>query len=355
LRTRSERSEYLLAGHRPGAHGVTVDFGVHARGKRATVLRSCPNDANQECPMRIMSLGYLHVESPEAKEWASFGPDVLGLAVSELAVSETGPDGSPDTVSLTNDDRPGRLLISAGDRNRVRRVGWEVPNSGELEVAAAELAAAGVTTLRGSPEQCRAAGVRELISFTDPAGFTHELFWGQLVVPNSFRPGRAMSGFVTDGQGLGHVVLIVPELVESLEFYQRVLGFRVSDEIDMFGGRVVFFHVNPRHHSLAIIGMPGVRGLHHLMLQVGSLDDVGVAHDLCAERGIPLAMTLGWHTNDRMFSFYLRSPSGFEIEYGWGADVVDDEENWVVTHMQSPSIWGHRPGDAPGPGCVEPV
>jgi extradiol dioxygenase len=291
--------------------------------------------------MKIMSLGYLHVESPEAKEWATFGPEVLGLAVSEPL-----PEELPNTVSLTNDDRPGRLVITAGERNQVRRVGWELPNADELDVAIAELATAGVPVHRATPQQCQSVGVRDLISFSDPAGFTHELFWGQLVVPNSFRPGRAMSGFVTAGQGLGHVVLIVPDLTESLEFYRRVLGFRVSDEIDMHGNRLVFFHVNPRHHSLAIMGIPGMRGLHHLMLQANSLDDVGVAHDLCADRGIPLAMTLGRHTNDRMFSFYLRSPSGF--------DIVDDE-NWAVTHMRSPSIWGHRPGDAPVPGCMEPV
>ena len=91
------------------------------------------------------------------------------------------------------------------------------------------------------------------------------------------------------------------------------------------------------------------------MLQVVSLDDVGIAHDMRADRGIPLSMTLGRHTNDRMFSFYVRTPSGFEVEYGWGADTVDNEDEWVVTHMRSPSIWGHRPGDAPPPGCLEPV
>jgi extradiol dioxygenase len=299
--------------------------------------------------MKIMSLGYLRVESPEAKEWASFGPEVLGLALSDDTLDR------PDTVSLTNDDRPGRLTVSAGERNRLACIGWEVPNEEDLAEAVAQLEREGVAVRRGSAQECRAARVRELVGFTDPAGFQHELFYGQLVVPGSFRPGRAMSGFVTGGQGLGHVVLVVPDLAESLEFYRRVLGLRVSDEIDMHGNRVVFFHVNARHHSLAIMGIPGMRGLHHLMLQVDSVDDVGMAHDMCADRGIPLAMTLGRHTNDRMFSFYLRSPSGFEIEYGWGAETVDDEEQWVVTHMQSTSIWGHRPGDAPPPGCLEPV
>ena len=299
--------------------------------------------------MKIMSLGYLHLESPDAKQWESFGPDVLGLALSN------DPLDRPDTVLLTNDDRPGRLVISVGQQNRLRCVGWELASEDDLAEAAEQLDDAGVIVHQGTAQQCRAAQVRALVSFTDPAGFAHELFYSQLVVPGSFRPGRAMSGFVTAGQGLGHVVLIVPDLPASLDFYRRALGMRVSDEIDSHAGRLVFFHVNPRHHSLAIMGMPGMRGLHHLMLQVSSVDDVGMAHDRCADQGIPLAMTLGRHTNDRMFSFYLRSPSGFEIEYGWGADNVPDEAHWVVTHMQSTSIWGHRRGDAPPPSCLERV
>ncbi|HTK67501.1 MAG TPA: VOC family protein [Pseudonocardia sp.] len=298
--------------------------------------------------MKITSLGYLRVESPDAKEWATFGPEVLGMAVSH------DPLGRPDAVALTNDDRPGRLLVSEGERNRLLCIGWEVANAEQLEHATSQLHDAGVEVRRATDEERRGSQVRDLVSFIDPAGFTHEIFWGQLVHPGSFRPGRAMSGFLTHGQGLGHIVLVVPDLAESLEFFRRVLGFKVSDEIDMWGQRVVFFHVNPRHHTLALIGIPGMRGLHHLMLQVGELDDVGIAHDMCLDRGIPLAMTLGRHTNDRMFSFYVRSPSGFEIEYGWGADTVDEDE-WVVTHMTSPSIWGHKPGGAPAPGCIEPV
>ncbi|MER5430111.1 VOC family protein [Streptomyces sp. NPDC002588] len=299
--------------------------------------------------MKITSLGYLRVESPDAKEWATFGPEVLGLAVSEDLA------GRPDTVTLTNDDRPGRLQVIEGPRNRVQCVGWELPTAGDLEDAVASLERAGVAVERGTEEECRAARVRRLVRFTDPAGFTHELFYGQLVVPGSFRPGRGTTGFVTRGQGLGHIVLVVPDLAESLDFFCTVLGFRVSDEIDFAGNTLVFLHVNPRHHSLAIMGVPGMRGMHHLMLQVDDVDDVGMAHDLCLDRDIPLAMTLGRHTNDRMLSFYVRTPSGFEIEYGWGAETVDDSDEWVVTHMQSTSIWGHRPGNAPAPACMEPV
>src|SRR3954470_8095767 len=127
--------------------------------------------------LKIMSLGYLRVESPEAKEWSTFGPDVLGLATSE------DPLGRPNVVSLSNDDRPGRLTITEGPANRMTGVGWELPNAEELALAADELALAGVEVRRATDEERAAARVRDLISFTDAAGFSHELFHGQLAMP----------------------------------------------------------------------------------------------------------------------------------------------------------------------------
>jgi extradiol dioxygenase len=299
--------------------------------------------------MKINSLGYVRVESPNAKEWAHFGPEVLGL------MSSDAPHGHPDTVSLTPDDRPGRIQVTPGERNRLECVGWEVQNETAFSEAVDQLERAGVELSRATDEDRARAGVRDLVRFTDPAGLTHEVFWGQLVMPLSFRPGRAMKGFVTGEQGLGHIVLVVPDLTESLDFFCSVLGFTVSDEIDLHGNRAVFLHVNPRHHTLALLSIPGHHGIHHLMLQTKDLDDVGTAYDRCLEDKIPLAMTFGRHTNDRMVSFYVRSPSGFEIEYGWGAETIDDESAWAVTHMSSASMWGHHPGDAPEPGCIEPI
>jgi extradiol dioxygenase len=299
--------------------------------------------------MRINSLGYLRVESPDAKEWNYFGPEVLGLMCSPA------PAGHADTVALTPDDRPGRIQISPGERNRLECVGWEMPNATAFDEAVLELERAGVKISFGTGEERARANVRDLARFMDPAGLTHEIFWGQLVVPLSFRAGRAMKGFVTGSQGLGHIVLIVPDLIESLEFFRSVLGFTVSDEIDLDGNRVVFFHVNSRHHTVALLSIPGHRGLHHLMLQAKELDDVGTAYDRCLAEKIPLAMTLGRHTNDRMVSFYVRSPSGFEVEYGWGAETIDDEDSWAVTHMVSARMWGHHPGSAGAPGCIEPI
>jgi len=53
-----------------------------------------------------------------------------------------------------------------------------------------------------------------------------------------------------------------------------------------------------------------------------------------------------------MVSFYMQSPSGFEVEYGWGARVVDDS-TWQVQQHARGSIWGHRPQAPPNARPVE--
>jgi 2,3-dihydroxybiphenyl 1,2-dioxygenase len=128
---------------------------------------------------------------------------------------------------------------------------------------------------------------------------------------------------------------------------------RISDFIDLSMSRrqalpltMTFMHCNPRHHSLAFAEFPMKKRLLHFMLQLKSVDDVGSTYYMVQDKGIPIAGTLGRHTNDHMVSFYMRSPSGFEIEYGWGARTVDDA-TWKVQKHESGSMWGHRGMGAP--------
>ena len=161
----------------------------------------------------------------------------------------------------------------------------------------------------------------ELITFNDPNGIATEIFYGPLV-NFDFASPRAIAGFETGTQGLGHIVLGVDDLDDSLHFYRDVLGMRISDFIQLSGvaggRRMAFFHCNPRHHSLAFMAMPKTaKRLRHFMLQVKALDDVGMTYFLCQDQGVPVARGMGRHTNDHMVSFYMQSPSGFEVEYGW--------------------------------------
>ena len=281
----------------------------------------------------IQSLSYIGFQSPDAEAWLEFGPEILGA---ELA--ERGADGA---VRLRVDDAAARISVHPGERNDLAYLGWEVGGPEALDAAVESLEKQGLLVRRGDAALAAQRAVSELACFSDPFGFRHELSYGLLTRPGTFRPGRAMSGFVTGSAGLGHVVLIVPDLAAAERFFCGVLGFRLSDRIDR-GLSIRFLHCNPRHHTLAFAAIPGMVGMHHLMLEVASLDDVGTALDRCNARKLPLAMGLGRHTNDWMTSFYVRSPSGFEIEYGWGGRSVDDS-TWEVRSYDAQSIWGHHP------------
>jgi len=86
--------------------------------------------------------------------------------------------------------------------------------------------------------------------------------------------------------------------------------------------------------------MPAEAGIVHLMIEVAALDDVGRALDRCARRGAPVSASLGRHANDLMVSFYVRTPGGFDIEYGTDGRLVDDA-TWVSRETTAVSLWGH--------------
>lgn len=296
----------------------------------------------------LTSLAYLGFRSPNFEQWRSFGPDILGLMRTE--------DGDDGAVRLRVDDAAWRIQIHPGEEDEVAYLGWAVESERDLEVYASRLADAGIEALRGSEELAAARAVDQLLWFDDPWGFRHELVWGQVVHPGSFQPGRPLTGFVTGENGLGHAVLLLPDVQAGHEFFSGVLGFELSDKIARTGGGYSrFYHCNGRHHSLALAEVAGSVGLNHIMLQVRDIDDVGTTYDTCRALGVPLRKSLGRHTNDQMISFYLTTPSSFHIEYGFGAVEVD--ETWVPATYRYPSIWGHQHTDEPSaksPGIVGP-
>jgi len=278
----------------------------------------------------IKSLAYVGFNSPAADEWRTFGTEVLGAQL---------VDGTDNTVAFRVDEHAPRLMIHAGVQNDLAYIGWDCGDAAGIAEVVDKLQAAGIAT---EPDQGKAEArhVEDLVAFTDPFGMPHELTYG-LATAGAFLPGREIAGFNTGEQGLGHLVCMFPNLDEAMDFFTGTLGFLVSDHIEA-GLSLRFLHCNSRHHTLALSEVPGHVGVHHLMLELNDPDDVGRALDIVNEREIPLAMTLGRHTNDLMTSFYVRTPSGFEIEYGSGGIAIDDSTWEVVTH-HAMSLWGHKP------------
>ena len=278
--------------------------------------------------MDIRGLGYIGITAEDVDDWRTYG-ELLGAMVSE--------DG--DGLRMRFDDRPYRVLVGTGPGG-LAFAGWELPDSEALEAAVTELIAAGLTIDHGSVEDCDHRHVRGLVRVTDPGGFTLELFHGPILDHRRFVSPTGVSGFTTGAHGMGHIVLGTPALEESVDFYTDVLGFRVSDYWKPGDADVVFLRCNRRHHSLALVPA-SEPALYHFMVEARTLDDVGHTLDRHIDSGTPISTTLGKHTNDHMVSFYSRSPSGFDVEFGCGGLLVD-EATWTVTQITKPSFWGHR-------------
>jgi 3,4-dihydroxy-9,10-secoandrosta-1,3,5(10)-triene-9,17-dione 4,5-dioxygenase len=295
----------------------------------------------------IRSLGYLRISSADPGAWREFGTRVLGMAEGR------GPD--PAAVYLRMDDFPARLIVVPGDRERLLATGWEVASERALDEIAHGLDAAGVMVTSGDASELADRRVGGLLRADDPSGNSLEIFCGAAL---DSRPAISPYGtsFVTGGQGLGHVVLPATDDEETLAFYTALLGFRLRDSMRLpgeFFGRPAgsgpvwmrFLGCCPRHHSLALAPMNPAAGIVHLMIEVSTLDDVGLALDRCRRRNATVSSTLGRHANDLMVSFYVQTPGGFDIEYGTGGLTVDDG-TWVTRETTTVSLWGHVFGAA---------
>ena len=177
-------------------------------------------------------------------------------------------------------------------------------------------------------------------SSNDPAGNRLELFHGAEIATEPFKPGRNISGFRTGPLGMGHVVMHFERIAEVMKFYQEVLEFKVSDYwLRPFPA--YFFHVNPRHHSIAFVES-GINMVHHMMVELYSFDDVGQGYDLALGDPEHIGVTLGRHSGDFVTSFYTWNPSGFLVEYGWGGQLIDDSTWKPFERKFGPSLWGHE-------------
>jgi len=279
----------------------------------------------------LQGLGYAGFGSDKLDDWRQFGTSLVGLQAVERGNS---------LLAFRMDDRKQRIVIDRAMPDGSRFFGWEVADRAALDALAAKLEAAHIEVKNEPQALADARRVRTLISFHDPAGNRLEAFYGAEIDETPFSPGRSISGFRTGPLGLGHAVLTVDNIDPMMAFYVDVLGFGLSDYMrEPF--RAYFFHVNARHHSLALIET-GRNGMHHLMVELFSLDDVGQSYDIALSRDDCVSVTLGRHTNDFMTSFYCKTPSSFMVECGWGGREIDPAAWQPVEMGDGPSLWGHE-------------
>src|SRR5260370_24000310 len=278
----------------------------------------------------VQSLGYVGLRAKDIDDWCGYGTRLLGLQA---------VDRSRATLALRMDDRKQRLIVNQDGGEGIGFFGWEVADAAALDRLGAHLESQGVEVAQASRALAEERHVADLIVVKDPLGNRLEFFHGAATATEPFVPGRNISGFRTGPLGLGHVVLHVERIDETVAFYRDILGFRLSDYF-LRPYQLYFLHVNPRHHSIAFAAT-GKNAVHHMMLELYSLDDVGQGYDLAAGEDGRISVTLGRHCGDVVTAFYTWNPSRCMIEYGWGARDIDPATWQPSGRREGPSIWGH--------------
>lgn len=294
--------------------------------------------------MAIKALGYLVVTTAQPAEWHRFLTQLVGAMPVADAV---------DGASLYRiDDRVFRFRVESGSQERLTAAAYEVDSAETLDALRRRIADAGRPVEDGSPEQATARGVAAFFRTTDPAGNGLEFYHGDARTDEPFVSPIGVPGFVTGDMGLGHAVFCAPDFEASLRFYRDIVGFHETDmpRFHFNGGGpddpgmgFAFLHAdNGRHHSVALGESPvPPSGCVHIMLEYPGLLEVGKAHDRMKALGYVESATLGQHYNDETVGFYVRTPSGFDLEVGCDSLVIDPA-SWEVTRHEGISVWGHE-------------
>lgn len=303
----------------------------------------------------IVELGYLGFEVSDSTRWKRFASEVIGAEVT------IGPN---NTIRLRIDEAPARFILSEGHANDLAFAGWRVLTNNDVDAFARHLEANGLAYEWASEGELAVRNASRMLHFRDPEGNRHEVYVATPHVAAPYQSDLVTSGFVTGKGGAGHVVFEADDYPGMIDFVNKILGVKLSDNIYLQPApgvkiEVSFFHTNERHHSLAVAPRAPVPGpkkrIHHFMVEVEQVADVGRARDRCLAFGLPVVMDIGQHPNDHMISFYAYTPSGFLVEVGWGGVKVDDA-SWKTQAYDHVSNWGHRPyGTHPGEGAAVPA
>ena len=231
--------------------------------------------------------------------------------------------------------------------------GLRVASLADLESVAA--------TLGTKVEYSGAPGGGKVVRFTDPAGLRVELVWGQdngaamtqrAAVPLNNISQRQRLGVPvrrapapSNVMRLGHVAIHVKDFPQVVDFYQRVLGFKVSDSY--WAGAsdntiAVFLHCGlgtswTDHHTIALIAaQDGQTRFDHSAFEVVDIDDLMQGNAYLTQRGHTHSWGVGRHIQGSQIFDYWRDPFGNKIEHWTDGDIVNDDT--VPVHAEfSPS------------------
>ncbi len=148
---------------------------------------------------------------------------------------------------------------------------------------------------------------------------------------------------------LSHVVLNSPAPEKMVAWYEKHLGFRVSDTLvhPQLGGLMWFLRCGPQHHSMAIARCPHT-ALNHVSFEMRGLEEYMRGSGRLIRAEVPKIWGPGRHrAGDNTFT-YFHDPNGNTMEYTTELELLD-EDTWHpslydTSEPDTSDVWGTAGG-----------
>ena len=285
--------------------------------------------------LQAAKLGHVALNTPKLEESLAYYTDVLGFTVTEHS-----NDGA---VYLRTDVDHHNIILYPAMESGIHHLALQLGGNTSLREAESQLRDQGIKVTLMTDAQ---PGIAELLEFTDPEGYIVQLYRDGTLA--SAAPSGVQGKFLKP-QKLGHVALKVQNPQAMAEFYQSILGFRVSDWIGDF---FVFMRCNSDHHSLNFIRSPQ-HAMYHIAFQLDDWASIESVCDHLAKHHVPLLWGPGRHGAGHNIFTYHHDPDNNIVELFTELDLMLNEDlgyfdprPWHEDVPQRPKVWTPDPTTA---------
>ena len=290
--------------------------------------------------IKAKRIGHATFTTPDLEKQVEYYHAVVGLGVVAR---------EPGRVFLASPVGQLTLVLEKGAASACTRIAFEVAADSDFDAMAKTLSEHG---LKSDLRSDGLPGTPRTLAFVDPKGTIIELFseWDFL---NAGSPA-AGSAMPTK---LGHLAFVTTDPQAMLAFYERVLGFRLSDWI---GDYFVFLRCGVDHHTVNFLRGP-VDKMHHVAFE---LRDAGHFHNVCdllGQKNLEIIWGPVRHGPGHNTATYHRNPDDQIVEFFTELDMIVDEQRghfeprpWHKDRPQKPKVWNPAKqrdmwGPLPGP------
>jgi catechol 2,3-dioxygenase-like lactoylglutathione lyase family enzyme len=263
-------------------------------------------------------------ETPDIERQIDYFTQVVGLTI---AARENG------RAHLATKVGDLAVQLEKGSQAKCARIAFQVDPQTPFDDIRKGIEAEGV---RCEVKNDAAPGLPRMVSFEDPKGTKLEVFAEQTPISKN----QPVAGI--GPMKLGHLAFCVDDPKAYVEWYGKVMGFRLSDWIqDWFA----FMRCGPDHHTVNFVRGKRTQ-MHHIAFELKDWAQVQSACDFLGSKNIDIIWGPGRHGPGHNIYTYHRNPDDQIIELFTELDKMLDEnlgyfdpKPWHRDRPQVPKVW----------------